>query len=458
MKEVEFSFRKKSGKSFSFIKEFRGDLLTPIGIFNALKGNRKFIFESGTKGSNFARYSYIGCGDKMAELTSLEEVNEEIKRDFDESSNPLPFKGGVIGYTSYNLIGKYEPTLKYKNEDKLGVKDCLFTVYKDYICYDHFTHKVSIVKNIEKDDCRSYEQIKREIYDLYHEICSCKMETEDFQENEHEEIEFTSNYTRKEYMEKVEKCKEYIKNGDIFQVVFSQQVTCKTNKSGVEVYRRLRENNPSSYMFYIDNGDFEIVGSSPESLVSVRDGIVTTNPIAGTRRRGRDEKEDKALEEELINDEKERAEQVMLVDLGRNDIGKISEVGSVKVEEFMNIERFSHVMHMTSKVSGKLKKGVDSIYALISTMPAGTVSGAPKIRAMEIIEELENRKRGIYAGAVGYFSYGGNMDMSIAIRTMVIKDKTAFLQAGGGIVYDSDPEKEYEESLNKMRILMEVLK
>ena len=215
MKEVEFSFRKKSGKSFSFIKEFRGDLLTPIGIFNALKGNRKFIFESGTKGSNFARYSYIGCGDKMAELTSLEEVNEEIKRDFDESSNPLPFKGGVIGYTSYNLIGKYEPTLKYKNEDKLGVKDCLFTVYKDYICYDHFTHKVSIVKNIEKDDCRSYEQIKREIYDLYHEICSCKMETEDFQENEHEEIEFTSNYTRKEYMEKVEKCKEYIKNGDI---------------------------------------------------------------------------------------------------------------------------------------------------------------------------------------------------------------------------------------------------
>ncbi|WP_303211244.1 anthranilate synthase component I family protein, partial [uncultured Clostridium sp.] len=216
--------------------------------------------------------------------------------------------------------------------------------------------------------------------------------------------------------------------------------------------------NPSSYMFYIDNGDFEIVGSSPESLVSVRDGIVTTNPIAGTRRRGRDEKEDKALEEELINDEKERAEHVMLVDLGRNDIGKISEVGSVKVEEFMNIERFSHVMHMTSKVSGKLKKGVDSIYALISTMPAGTVSGAPKIRAMEIIEELENRKRGIYAGAVGYFSYGGNMDMSIAIRTMVIKDKTAFLQAGGGIVYDSDPEKEYEESLNKMRILMEVLK
>ena len=375
----------------------------------------------------------------MAELTSLEEVNEEIKRDFDESSNPLPFKGGVIGYIAYNLIGKYEPTLKYKNEDKLAVKDCLFTVYKDYICYDHFTHKVSIVKNIEKDDCRSYEQIKREIY-------------------EHEEIEFISNYTRKEYIEKVEKCKEYIRNGDIFQVVFSQQVTCKTNKSGVEVYRRLRENNPSSYMFYIDNGDFEIVGSSPESLVSVRDGIVTTNPIAGTRRRGRDEEEDKALEEELINDEKERAEHVMLVDLGRNDIGKISEVGSVKVEEFMNIERFSHVMHMTSKVSGKLKKGVDSIYALISTMPAGTVSGAPKIRAMEIIEELENRKRGIYAGAVGYFSYGGNMDMSIAIRTMVIKDKTAFLQAGGGIVYDSDPEKEYEESLNKMRILMEVLK
>lgn len=458
MKEIEFELRKKSGKAFSFIEEFRGDFLTPIGIFTALKGKRKFIFESGTKGTNFARYSYIGCQDQVREVTSLEEVNDVIKEDFDEGSNTLPFKGGVIGYTAYNLIGKYEPTLKYKNQDDLKVADCLFTVYKDYICYDHFTHKVLIVKNIASDDCRSFKEIKNEVNDIYHKISNCKIEAYDFEDKDHEEIQFVSNYTKDEYIEKVEKCKEYIKNGDIFQVVFSQQITCKTNKSAVEVYRRLREENPSPYMFYIDCGEFEIVGASPESLVSVRDGIVQTNPIAGTRRRGKNREEDIYLEKELLNDEKEKAEHVMLVDLGRNDIGRISEIGSVKVEEFMNIERFSHVMHMTSKVSGKLRKGVDSIYALISTMPAGTVSGAPKIRAMEIIEELENRRRGVYAGAVGYFSYGGNMDMSIAIRTMVIKNGTAFLQAGGGIVYDSNPEKEYEESLNKVKILMEVLK
>jgi anthranilate synthase component 1 len=313
-----------------------------------------------------------------------------------------------------------------------------------------------IVKNIDKDDNRSFEEIKEEIKKIYNDISSYRGEVEE--EPIKEDIEFEFNYTKEEYLEKIEKCKEYIRKGDIFQVVFSQQISCNTKKSGVEIYRRLREENPSPYMFYIDNGDFEIVGASPESLVSVKDGIVLTNPIAGTRKRGATPKEDLELEEELRADEKEKAEHVMLVDLGRNDIGRISEIGTVKVEEFMEIERFSHVMHMTSQVSGKLRKDLDSIQALISCMPAGTVSGAPKIRAMEIIEELENRKRGVYAGAVGYFSYGGNMDMSIAIRTAVIKDGKAFIQAGGGIVYDSDPELEYQETLNKARILMEVLR
>lgn len=458
MDRGEFQLRKKQGKMFSFIKEFRGDFLTPIGIFNALGERGKFIFESGTRDNNFARYSYIGYGNstEIIELNSLEEVSEEVKREFNKTSNPFPFKGGAIGYTAYNLIGKYEPTLKYTNEDKMQVKDCSFKLYKDYICYDHFTHKVSIVKNIETDDSRSYEEIESEINKLYTEISNTKVCEVESNKNV-EKIKFYSNYTKDEYIKKIEKCKEYIKQGDIFQVVFSQQITCKVNKSGLEIYRRLREENPSSYMFYINNGDCEIIGASPESLVSVREGIVVTNPIAGTRRRGKDSIEDKELELELLNDEKEKAEHVMLVDLGRNDIGKVSEIGTVEVNEFMKVEKFSHVMHLTSKVAGKLKEGIDSIEALISTMPAGTVSGAPKIRAMEIIEELENRKRGIYAGAVGYFSYGGNMDMSIAIRTIVLKGEIAFLQAGGGIVYDSDPEKEYEESLNKVKILMEVL-
>lgn len=457
MLREEFLEKKNSGKIFSVIEEFRGDFLTPIGIFHSLNGRRKFIFESGTRGINFGRYSFIGSLSELdKEVLSLEEVNEKVKEGFDNESNKLPFKGGAIGYTAYNLIGKYETKLKYTNEDKIKVEDCLFNFYKDYICYDHFTHKVMIVKNIDRDDKRSFEEVNKEIKDVYHNISSYRGELEE--QSVKEEVEFEFNYTKEEYMEKVEICKDYIRKGDIFQVVFSQQISCKTKKSGVEIYRRLREENPSPYMFYIDNGDFEIVGASPESLVSVKDGIVLTNPIAGTRKRGATAKEDEELEKELRADEKEKAEHVMLVDLGRNDIGRISEIGTVKVEEFMEIERFSHVMHMTSQVSGKLKKGLDSIQALISCMPAGTVSGAPKIRAMEIIEELENRKRGVYAGAVGYFSYGGNMDMSIAIRTMVIKDGKAFIQAGGGIVYDSNPELEYEESLNKAKILMEVLR
>lgn len=457
MLKKEFLEKKSLGKIFSFVEEFRGDFLTPIGIFHSLKGKRRFIFESGTRGINFGRYSFIGClNDLDKEILSLEEVNEKVKVEFDNESNKLPFKGGAIGYTAYNLIGKYEARLEYANEDMINVKDCLFNFYKDYICYDHFTHKVIIVKNIDKDDKRSFEEIKEDIKKLYYDISTFRGEMEE--ESVKEDIEFEFNYTKEEYIEKVNKCKAYIRKGDIFQVVFSQQISCKTKKSGVEIYRRLREENPSPYMFYIDNGDFEIVGASPESLVSVKDGVVVTNPIAGTRKRGATSKEDEELEKELKADEKEKAEHVMLVDLGRNDIGRISEIGTVKVEEFMEIERFSHVMHMTSQVSGKLRKDLDSIQALISCMPAGTVSGAPKIRAMEIIEELENRKRGVYAGAVGYFSYGGNMDMSIAIRTAVIKDGKAFIQAGGGIVYDSDPELEYQESLNKAKILMEVLR
>ena len=259
-------------------------------------------------------------------------------------------------------------------------------------------------------------------------------------------------------MENEKKAKEHILAGDIFQVVLSQRMTCITEKSYFEIYRRLREENPSPYMFLIDYDNYQVIGSSPESLVSVKDGKAITNPIAGTRKRGETPEVDSALEKELMEDKKELAEHVMLVDLGRNDIGKVSKIGSVNVSEFMKIEKFSHVMHITTKVVGDISDDKDGFDALAACLPAGTVSGAPKIRAMEIIEDLENSKRGIYSGAVGYFSYGGDMDMAIAIRTLILKGKTAYLQAGAGIVYDSVPEKEFEEIQNKLMVLKEVLR
>ena len=268
---------------------------------------------------------------------------------------------------------------------------------------------------------------------------------------------FKSNFTEEEFCAMVEKAKEYIRNGDIFQVVLSQRLTIKTESDSFDIYRRLRSKNPSPYLFYIDYTDFQIVGSSPESLVSVFGDKVTTNPIAGTRPRGKDEEEDEKLKQELLQDEKEIAEHMMLVDLGRNDIGKVSEFGTVKLDKFKEVDLYSHVMHIVSEVSGKLKKEYDCFEALKSCLPAGTVSGAPKIRAMEIIDELENVRRGMYSGAVGYFSFSGNMDVCIAIRTIVFKNKTAYLQAGAGIVYDSVPEKEYQETLNKAMALKEVI-
>jgi anthranilate synthase component 1 len=266
--------------------------------------------------------------------------------------------------------------------------------------------------------------------------------------------EVSSNLTKEQYLANVEKAKEYIYNGDIIQVVPSQRLSRPTQASPFAVYRALRSVNPSPYMYYLHLGDVHIVGASPELLVQVEDGIVSNHPIAGTRPRGKDNAEDRALEEDLKNDEKEIAEHIMLVDLARNDVGRISEPGTVQVTQFMEIERYSHVMHLVSHVQGKLKEGYTQFDAMRACFPAGTVSGAPKIRAMEIIAELEPDKRGPYAGAVGYFDFSGNMDTAIAIRTIVIKDGVAYVQAGGGIVADSIPENEYQESLNKAQALL----
>lgn len=456
----EFKNLKSGGNIFSVISEFNGDETTPIRLFNKLKGIGKFLLESGSRENTFGRYSFLGDspykeikGNSEKELDSLK---EEVLNKYNISLNPFPFKGGAIGHISYESISIIEPKLKFNNLDELNIPKISFYLYKDYICYDHYTHKIFIISNVLENDIREYEEIKLSQNDLYKELNEYGNNIDEKFKNE--KIEYISNYSKEEFIEKVKIAKEYIQNGDLFQVVLSQRVSCKTKKSGLQIYRKLRNSNPSPYMFYIEFEGYKIIGSSPESLVSLRENKVITNPIAGTRKRGANELEDKALSEDLLNDEKEKAEHVMLVDLGRNDIGKVSKIGTVEVHDFMKIEKFSHVMHITSTVSGEIENGKDAFSALKACLPAGTVSGAPKIRAMEIIEELENRKRGVYAGAVGYFSYGGSMDMSIAIRTVVLKDKVAYMQAGSGIVYDSVPELEYEETLNKLKVLMEAVK
>jgi anthranilate synthase component 1 len=459
--EKEFNEEKLKNIIFSVISEFRGDEITPITIFTRLRGNRKFILEGGSKENRFGRYSFIGdepykeiVGDTLKEV---EEVRKEVSQDFNYSNNPFPFKGGAIGYMGYDTASFYERKLKFKNKDELNTPVVRFNFYNRYICYDHFTHKAYVVENIFKEDSREYSEIIKEQKEYFLRLLETRYSS--FIDMEKgEEIKFSFATERDKFIDNVKKAKEYIKAGDIFQVVLSQRMYCETKKTPLEIYRRLREGNPSPYMFFIDYDDYQVVGSSPESLVSVKGDEVITNPIAGTRKRGVSEEEDRNLEEELLKDEKEIAEHVMLVDLGRNDIGKVSEIGTVEVKDFMKVERFSHVMHITSQVVGQIRKDKDAFDALVACLPAGTVSGAPKIRAMEIIEELEDVKRGIYSGTVGYFSFGGDMDMSIAIRTLLIKGNMAYLQAGAGIVYDSVPEKEFEEIQNKLLVLKEALR
>lgn len=455
-----FNEKKKSENVFSLISEFRGDEITPIKIFDGFKGRRRFIFESGSKENYFGRYSFMGenpykeiCGDGQEEIN---EVKKEIRIKFDKNTNFFPFKGGAIGYMGYDSIQLYEKKLNFKNEDELKFPIIRFNFYNRYICYDHFTHKVYVIDNILQNDERDYDEIITSQSKYINSLLHKPILTEACEEKK--DITFKFHTSKEDFIENVKRAKEHILAGDIFQVVLSQRMTCETQKSYLEIYRRLREENPSPYMYLIDYDNYQIVGSSPESLVSVKDGKAITNPIAGTRKRGETSEIDSALEKELMADKKELAEHVMLVDLGRNDIGKISKIGTVNVSDFMKIEKFSHVMHITTKVVGDIKDDCDGFDAIAACLPAGTVSGAPKIRAMEIIEDLENSKRGIYSGAVGYFSYGGDLDMAIAIRTLILKGKTVYLQAGAGIVYDSVPETEFEEVQNKLKALKEALR
>jgi anthranilate synthase component 1 len=352
-------------------------------------------------------------------------------------------------------VARYFEKLPAPDNDPVSLPESVMMMADTLLIFDHVSHTIKIVAHVHVDGDveKAYAAAVRKIDDLAERLRNPVAEQESAPAGNNNS-KVASNLTQAEYESMVERAKTYIYEGDIIQVVPSQRLSRETGASPFAIYRALRSLNPSPYMYFLHLGDFHIVGTSPELLVRVEDGTVSNHPIAGTRPRGKDAKEDKALEEELKKDEKECAEHLMLVDLARNDVGRISQPGTVEVTQFMDIERYSHVMHLVSHVQGKLREGFTQFDAMRACFPAGTVSGAPKIRAMEIIAELEPDRRGPYAGSVGYFDFSGNMDTAIAIRTIIIKDEVAYVQAGGGVVADSVPEKEYQESLNKAAALL----
>lgn len=464
--------------------EVYADMETPISLFKRFEDSPYcYLLESVEGGEKWARYSFIGrnpflivknqghrvviedChGDTTVREGNPVEILREIMAQYRGANLPgLPrFNGGAVGFFSYDTI-RYFEHLPSIPEDDLNFPECHFIFTDEVIVFDHLKQKIHIIVNLHTAGNieRNYNSVQQRIKDIYYEIQSTRWKTKETRKTETAggagELKVTSNITKDKYCENVRIAKEYIRDGDIFQVVLSQRLSVETRQNPLDVYRVLRGMNPSPYMYYLKFKDYCIVGSSPEMLVRVEDRRVETCPIAGTRKRGASEEEDKLLENELQADEKEKAEHIMLVDLGRNDVGKVSHYGSVTASNLMHIEKYSHVMHMVTNVQGELRDDKDAFDALVSILPAGTVSGAPKVRAMEIIDELETTKRGPYAGAIGYLSFNGNLDSCITIRTILFKEDKAYVQAGAGIVADSVPESEYEETLNKAGALLKAL-
>ena len=451
------------GNLIPVYREIMADLETPVSAYLKIaRGNYSFLLESVEGGEQLARYSFIGTEpdiilktDGNSRVDPLALVEMELARFRPVSNVDLPrFHGGMVGYLGYEVVRHFEK-IPLPMQDPLNLPESVFMLVDTLLVFDHLTHKIKVVSHahingdVEAAYYRATEKIDEIVSRLRQPIKEDGKPSPSIARTE-----AYSNMSKEAFEERVRRAKEYIFSGDIIQVVLSQRLARPTNISPFSLYRALRSLNPSPYMYYLSLGDCYIVGASPELLVRVEDGIVSNHPIAGTRKRGEDLIKDLALERELRSDEKECAEHIMLVDLGRNDIGRVSKAGTVKVPKLMNIEKYSHVMHLVSHVEGELREGLSQFDALRACFPAGTVSGAPKIRAMEIIAELEGTKRGPYAGAVGYFGFSGNMDTAINIRTSIFKDGIAYTQAGAGIVADSDPELEYHESINKAQALI----
>jgi len=501
--ESEFKKLSKKGNFIPVYREILADLETPVSAFMKVgEGEFSYLLESREKGEKLGKYSFLGSnpalifkskGKKVEIIRKGEkqtktlpkgkdplELLKEIMSEYKAVNIPnLPyFSGGAVGYIGYEMIRFWEE-IPQENPDDLNLPDSLFMLGHTLLIFDHLNHKIKIVSYALLDKKEpaeiSYEKAKERIDEI---IAKLKgplpypfsgnenvsphpgpLPTGERKEREEKKIDtqIQSNVTSQVFQRGVKKAKRYIEEGDILQVVLSQRLKRKVSASSFDIYRVLRSLNPSPYMYYLKCGNFEIVGSSPEILVRMEEKEVVLRPIAGTRRRGKNNLEDEVLIKDLLADPKDKAEHIMLVDLGRNDMGRVCEYGTVKVTELYTVEKYSHVIHLVSNVQGKIRKGMDQYDLLRACFPAGTVSGAPKVRAMEIIEELEPCARGPYAGALGYFSFSGNMDTCIIIRTIIIKEGIAYIQAGAGIVADSRPESEYKETLNKADALIKAI-
>lgn len=470
----EFKERAANGNLVPIYREIVADMDTPVSAFKKLDETSEcaYLLESVEGGEKFARYSFIGINplttfkskrhnveithangkkESFSDPSPLDRLRE-IMREYKPVEDPTlpPFSGGAVGYISYDEVRNFESVGGGTNDD-LNLPDTCFVITESLVIFDHLRHRMKLVVNChiaEGDDLdRHYDEALQKINTLHQKLLrSVPMSDKTVSVGR---CEIQSNFTPDEFMAAVEKCRDYITAGDVFQVVISQRFNVSVSCESFEIYRALRSVNPSPYMFYLKFPGFRLVGASPEILVKLTGDVVQVRPIAGTRKRGETNEEDIALEKELLADPKEVAEHIMLVDLGRNDCGRVCEYGSVEVDDLMTVERYSHVMHIVSNVSGKLQPGKDAFDVFRAAFPAGTVSGAPKIRAMEIIDEVEKLNRGTYAGSVGYFSFNGNLDSCITIRTVLIKGDQAYVQAGAGIVADSDPLSEYRETINK---------
>lgn len=460
---------------------------TPAGAFLKIRNGRNYAFllESLEGDEKTARYSFVGA-DPIERLvgteTGLDRIRDggvrhlpgnpvdrmrEVLREYPVKPHPgLPrFTGGAVGYFAYDIVRQFE-AIPDKNPDVLDIPDLHFMIADAVIVFDHVQGQMYLIANafIDNQDAdAAYDDAVRRIEDLYARLqtpaspASGRDEAPDTASHDADECRVSANVSPEAYQDAVRRAKEYIFAGDIFQVVLSQRFNVALQSDPFDVYQALAALNPSPYLFYLQLDDVHIVGASPETMVHVEDGDVLVRPIAGTRRRGATDAEDDALIEDLIHDPKERAEHVMLVDLGRNDVGRVCEYGTVRTTQFMTTEKFSHVIHLVSNVVGRLRDGLDGFDVLRATFPAGTLSGAPKIRAMEIIDELETTRRGLYGGALGYIAFSGNLDLCITIRTMLIKDGQAYIQAGAGIVADSDPASEHIECRNKAAALLRAI-